>query len=263
MSLLQSIIREYKTKGLYGVKRLIQKRYFEQAKPIRNFKLYSQYFKGKSGIEIGGLSPIFNTEVPLYKIIENVDGCNFSSQTVWEGTIQEGNSYNFFESKKGHQYVCEASDLKDVPSDKYDFLISSHCLEHCANALKTVEEWLRVVKKGGAILLVLPNKNFTFDHNRYVTTFDHLLDDYNKKIDETDLTHLPEILLLHDLSMDVDAGTKEQFEKRSQDNFYNRCLHQHVFDFKLLEQIFEYNNIQVIDKSFAKPYHQIILGVKK
>ncbi len=263
MSLLQSLIREYKNRGLYGVKRFIQKNYLEKAKPIKSFKLYAPYFSGKSGIEIGGPSPIFATEVPLYPLVANLDGCNFSSQTVWEGTINEGDNYNFFKDKKGHQYVCEASELKDVPSEKYDFLISSHCLEHCANALKTVHEWLRVIKKGGAILMVLPDKNFTFDHNRYVTSFDHLLEDYNNKIDETDLTHLPEILLLHDLSMDVDAGTKLQFEKRSLDNFNNRCLHQHVFDFKLLEQIFEHNNIEIKDKSFAKPYHQIILGVKK
>jgi SAM-dependent methyltransferase len=263
MSLLQSIFREYKTRGLYGIKRFLMKKYFEKPKPIASFDQYIPYFKGKNGIEIGGLSPIFAAELPLYKIIENVDGCNFSSQTVWEGSIQEGKSYQFYKAKKGHQYVCEASDLKEVPSEKYDFLISSHCLEHCANALKTVAEWLRVVKKGGAILLVLPDKNFTFDHNRYVTTFDHLLEDLNHNIDETDLTHLPEILLLHDLSMDLAAGTQEEFEKRSLDNFNNRCLHQHVFDFNLLEQIFDYYQIKIIDKSFAKPYHQIILGVKK
>ena len=263
MSLLQSIYREYKARGFYGIKRFIVKNYFEKPKPIKNFNQYAQYFKVKNGIEIGGLSPIFSKEIPIYKIIENLDGCNFSSQTVWEGSIKEGKSYNFHKAKKGYQYVCEASDLKDIPSEKYDFLISSHCLEHCANALKTINEWLRVIKKGGAILLVLPDKNFIFDHNRDVTKFEHLLEDLNNNIDETDLTHLPEILKKHDLSMDLAAGSIEQFKNRSLDNFSNRCLHHHVFDFELLEQIFEYNNIEIIEKSFAKPYHQIILGIKK
>ena len=63
--------------------------------------------------------------------------------------------------------------------------------------------------------------------------------------------------------MDLAAGSIEQFKNRSLDNFSDRCLHHHVFDFKLLEQNFEYNNIEVIEKSFAKPYHQIILGIKK
>ena len=70
MSLLQSIYREYKARGFYGIKRFIVKNYFEKPKPIKNFNQYAQYFKVKNGIEIGGLSPIFSKEIPIYKIIE-------------------------------------------------------------------------------------------------------------------------------------------------------------------------------------------------
>jgi len=53
------------------------------------------------------------------------------------------------------------------------------------------------------MLLILPDKRFTFDHKRAVTTFNDLIDDFVRDIDETDLTHLDEILSLHDLSMDT------------------------------------------------------------
>lgn len=262
--ILHTVSEEYRKKGLYGIKRLIIKKFFlKKAKPIKDFKIYESFFKNKNGIEIGGLSSIFNAEVPIYKIINNLDGCNFSNQTVWEGAIKTGLNYNFFKNKKGYQYVCEASKLGDIQDEKYDFLISSHCLEHCANALKTVNEWNRVIKKNGAILLILPCKDFTFDHNRDVTKFSHLLEDFQNDVEETDLTHLPEILKLHDLSMDIPAGNNEQFEKRSQENYINRCLHHHVFDFELLEEIFKYFEIQIVNKTFVKPHHQIILGVKK
>lgn len=264
MSVLKEILDEYKIKGLYGIKRFILKKYFvEKPKPIKDFNVYKKYFKAKNGIEIGGLSQIFNNEIPIYPIVKNVDGCNFSSQTVWEGQVKEGNNYNFFESKKGYQYICEASDLKKIPSENYDFIISSHCLEHCANTLKTVKEWLRVVKKGGILLFVLPDKRYTFDHNRSVTKFSHLLEDYIEEVNENDLTHLSEILKLHDLSMDAAAGNIEQFEERSMVNYNNRCLHHHVFDLELLKQIFEYNNIEIANTIFVKPYHQIILGIKQ
>ena len=262
MLVIKAFYNEFKTKGLYGVKRLIIKKYFTH-KPIQKFKMYKKHFENKNGIEIGGLSNIFCLEVPLYKVIKNLDGCNFSGNTVWEGTINEGITYNFYESKTGYQYVCEASNLSEIPDEKYDFLISSHCLEHCANALKTVEEWCRVVKKNGAILLVLPDKRFTFDHKRPVTEFKHLLDDYKNNVNEHDLTHLNEILNLHDLDKDHSAGTIEQFKNRSLDNFNNRCLHQHIFDFDLLQQVFKFYNIETLDVTFAKPYHQIILGIKK
>lgn len=230
--------------------------------PVRNFRLYRELTKDKDGIEIGGPSYIFNKELPIYPTIAHLDGCNFSNKTVWEGSIEEGNNYHYFKDRTGYQYICEASDLHDVQSNKYDFLMASHCLEHCANVLKTVREWVRVIKNKGSLLLVLPVKENCFDHNRAVTSFDHLVNDLKSNVDETDLAHLDEILTLHDLSMDPQAGTKEQFIKRSEDNFHNRCLHHHVFDIGLLKKIYSYFNISVLDTA-STPYHHIILGVKK
>lgn len=220
------------------------------------------YFENKSGIEIGGPSAIFSSLLPIYPIVRNLDGCNFSAHTIWEGNITEGNSYQYYGDKKGTQYICGADDLSGIASETYDFLLSSHCLEHCANALKTVEEWLRVIKKGGALLLVLPDQLYTFDHKRRITTFEHLLCDAKNNIDETDLTHLDEILSLHDLSMDLPSGSMEQFKARSLDNYNNRCLHHHVFDFALLREIFQHFNLKVMGTSFAQ-CQQIILGVKQ
>ena len=264
MAILTDIFQAYKTRGLYGVKRLVQQRFLKpKVKKISSIGLYLKYFNDKKGIEIGGPSPIFSKEIPIYSAIDSLDGCNFSNQTVWEGKINEGNNYNYFKDKKGTQFICEASNLKDVPDEKYDFLLASHCLEHCANTFKTVNEWLRVIKKGGAILLILPDRRFTFDNQRPVTSFGHLKSDFEKSVDETDLTHLDEIVALHDLKMDPAAGTSEQFKTRSLDNLNNRCLHHHVFDFDLLKEIYAHHHIKVIDTTFAKPYHQIILGIKQ
>jgi SAM-dependent methyltransferase len=264
MSKIQTLLKTYKTKGLLGIKSLVKDKFFRKNdKPIKRIDLYLEYFTQKKGIEIGGPSAVFSKEIPIYQVIDSLDGCNFSSQTIWEGTIVEGANYNFFENKKGYQYICEASNLSVIPSEKYDFIIASHCLEHCANTLKTVKEWLRVVKKGGAILFILPDNRYTFDYKRPITTFKHLLDDLESDVDETDLNHLSEILELHDLNRDLAAGTKEQFKKRSLENHENRCLHHHVFDFELLKSIYNHFDIKIMNTTFAKPYHQIILGIKK
>ena len=69
-----------------------------------------------------------------------------------------------------------------------------------------------------------------FDHRREPTEVAHLLEDYERNTLEDDLTHLPEILQKHDLSMDSGVGTTEEFHLRSLNNFENRCLHHHVFD---------------------------------
>jgi len=237
-----------------------------RCKPInrsKNADLYINALRDKSGIEIGGPSSIFqlNNILPIYPYINSLDGCNFSNDTIWEGTIREGINYSYEQSKlKGYQYIRDAVDLGNIRDNAYEFVLSSHSLEHVANPVKALKEWVRVVKNDGYILLVVPDKNETFDHLRNVTSFGHLINDYNNAIEENDLSHMSEILEKHDLSMDKAAGNLESFKMRSLNNFNNRTLHHHVFDEKLLVQLFEYLNIQLIDINFTKPFHIIALG---
>jgi ubiquinone/menaquinone biosynthesis C-methylase UbiE len=229
---------------------------------IPNYLDINNLFTNKIGLEIGGPSGIFkdNGYIPIYKIIKNLDGCNFSNKTLWEGNLKSGHTYSYYKQKKGIQYISEATDLSYISSEKYDFIISSNCLEHIANPLKAVAEWVRVIKPMGLLLLVLPNKQYCFDHLRNTTEFNHLLNDYNNLTGENDLTHLEEILELHDLKMDRLAGNYEQFRQRSFKNFENRALHHHVFDISLLKKIYEFNNLEIISTCINEEF--IILGKK-
>jgi SAM-dependent methyltransferase len=231
-------------------------------KRISNFAYLKQLFIAKSGLEVGGPSRIFRDKgfLPLYKIVKELDGCNFSNTTIWEGNIESGKNYNYYKNKKGVQYISEATDLSLIPNLKYDFVISSNCLEHVANPLKAINEWIRVLKDGGLVLLVLPNKEYCFDHNRPVTEFSHLLSDFQNDVNESDLTHLNEILELHDLKMDKKAGNFEQFRERSLKNFDNRALHQHVFNIAVLKEIFSYFKLDVLLTHEGQNF--IILGKK-
>jgi hypothetical protein len=47
------------------------------------------------------------------------------------------------------------------------------------------------------------------------TGVDHMFNDFEQNINEDDLTHLPEILGKHDLTMDFAAGSKQDFHRRS------------------------------------------------
>jgi len=178
---------------------------------------------------------------------------------LWEGKILQGDNYNYEEAKTGYQYIGEAIKLSTFVSGKYDFVVLCHSLEHFSNPLKVLEEVTKVLKKTGYILIIVPNKEYTFDHKRMITTIDHLLEDYNANIDEKDLTHLEEILEKHDLSMDIPAGNYEDFQKRSLKNFENRCLHQHVFDLELVSQVFDYFAIKKI-YMFTDGMHHVALG---
>jgi SAM-dependent methyltransferase len=156
---------------------------------LPNRSIFEDFTKQKNGVEIGGPSIVFKTALPIYQRVKNIDGVNFSHDTIWEGVIRRGRNYNYIRNRKGLQLIAEATDLRQIESDTYDFLLSSNCLEHVANPIRALLEWRRVVKPGGALILVLPNKASNFDHKRPVTKFEHILDDFTKEVDEYDLTH--------------------------------------------------------------------------
>jgi SAM-dependent methyltransferase len=187
--------------------------------------------KNKLGVEIGGKSD--SGEV-MYKNVDSMDNVVFSNETIWGNHSGE---FNFFEDKKGKIIINDATNISDIENEKYDFCFASHCLEHIANPLKAVKEWLRIIKNDGHIVLILPEKTVCFDHNREISKFSTLLSQFEKGVNEDDLSTLVEILQNHDLSMDRPAGDLGQFTKRSLDNYNNRCLHHYVYDAQLLQDI--------------------------
>jgi len=225
-------------------------------KEISGFEFYKYLLKNKSGIEVGGPSPIFNNKLPIYSVIKHLDCVNFSSSTIWEGTIDQGSDFYINGIKIGNHFIAEANQIFMARDKSYEFVLSSNCLEHLANPISAIIEWARILKSSGYLILVLPNKISNFDHKRKVTSFEHLLNDYKNNITEDDLTHLSEILTLHDLSLDPAAGTTIEFENRSKNNFQNRCLHHHVFDNKLAFECLEFCGFNVIHsfESFTDLY---------
>jgi SAM-dependent methyltransferase len=231
-------------------------------KRILNYKQIRTAFKNKSGIEIGGPSSTFDSKgfLPLYDTIKSLDGCNFSSNTVWEGSINEGENY-LFGKKKGYQYISDGTNLKMIKDETYFFVLSCHSLEHFANPLKAISEWKRILKNEGYILLVVPHKDNTFDHKRFVTTLDHLISDYENNMSENDDSHFEEIITKYDISRDNFGGLSnvEMLRKRTYDNFNNRCAHHHVFNTPLLVKIAEHMKFKICNIGHFNPFHIVIL----
>jgi SAM-dependent methyltransferase len=247
MSIIKSAKRAFKSAApAYVLEAARDLKHYNDRQP--GHRAYTSLVEGKKGIEIGGPTVwLFRYIIPIYQSAAALDGINFSANTIWEGDIgANAGRYAYYKDKVGRQFISEASDLSQIGDQSYDFLMSSHCLEHIANPILAVKEWKRVVKRGGIMMLFLPNKACNFDHRRVFTTFEHLLSDYEKGTPETDLTHLDEVLEKHDYSMDIHSGDPQKFRTRSLDNFTNRCLHHHVFNLDLLKMIFDFAGIETI-----------------
>jgi SAM-dependent methyltransferase len=217
------------------------------------------------GIEIGGLSAIFRAGnlLPVYETARRIDNVTFANTTRWEGSIEEGQSFLFDPSKPaGTQFILDGGDLSSLPGEAYDFVISSHMLEHSANPLRVLHGWKRLLRPGGNMLLVLPHRDSSFDHRRPITTISHLVSDFENERTEDDDSHFDEIVALHDLRRDPGQESAETFSKWIFSNTENRGAHHHTFDLHLAIELLDQVGFQLNDAFSAMPMH-IVLSASK
>ena len=228
------------------VKRIVRRYYH----PHIDISYYLDSLRGKSGIEIGGPSQIFRDSLPIYSVINAIDNINHSNNTIW---------MNKLDKNYKNQYICDATDLGMIPDESYDFLLSCHSLEHIANPLKAMGEWLRIMKHGAYLLIIVPDKRYTFDHLRPITSFDHLLEDYEKNMGEDDMTHLEETIRLHNAELDM---LSKDCNLDWSNNFQTQRMHHHVFNERLLKQVAEFFDLKMMRMDWIYPYNIIMLARK-
>nr|WP_233101960.1 methyltransferase domain-containing protein [Variovorax sp. IB41] len=68
--------------------------------------------------------------------------------------------------------------LATVADASQDFLIANHLLEHCEDPIGAIETFVRVVRPGGMIFMAVPDKRYTFDLPRAVTSVEHAIRDH-------------------------------------------------------------------------------------
>jgi SAM-dependent methyltransferase len=213
------------------------------------------YLRDKVGLEIGGPSRIFAKRhlIPVYNLCQRVDNCNFGGQTIWSSSFKDSG----FDHRVGEQIVAEGSELRGLPDGKYDFVLASHVLEHIANPLRALLEWKRVLKAGGGLFVIVPDKRRTFDHKRPFTAIEHIESDFQANTQEDDLTHVDEILAMHDLSLDPLAGSRQSFRERCLQNHSFRAMHHHVYSPEVLGLMLQRLGLRVLSLSAERPYHII------
>ncbi len=69
----------------------------------------------------------------------------------------------------------------------FDFVLTAHVIEHTTNPIRAICESYRTLKKGGKLILIVPDKRRTFDKFREVTSLAHLIADYENPSQDRDL----------------------------------------------------------------------------
>ena len=106
----------------------------EQSKAVkRRFydpMYHTKYYKGH-GIDIGCGDDSLKQYIKFFPLLSNVD----------EWDLPQG----------------DAQIMPGVKDNTYDFVTSSHCLEHLNNPVDALKKWIDITKKNGHILVAIPD----------------------------------------------------------------------------------------------------------
>jgi SAM-dependent methyltransferase len=56
----------------------------------------------------------------------------------------------------------DGGDAMALPSGQYDYVFSSHCLEHLENPIQALKHWKTRLKQGGVLFLYLPHPDMEY-----------------------------------------------------------------------------------------------------
>jgi SAM-dependent methyltransferase len=123
--------------------------------------------------------------------------------------------------------IGDGERLVQVEDGSLDFLIANHFLEHAEDPIATIKRHLAVLRPGGLLFMAIPDKRWTFDESRPVTTLDHLIRDHEEGPAISRVDHLREWAELVPHYVGPDAPTVDgRVELISQKGY---SIHFHVW----------------------------------
>lgn len=159
--------------------------------------------------------------------------------------------------------VDDGEKLTKFKNNSLDFIIANHFLEHCLDPIGTIINMYKKLRKNGVIYLGIPDKRYTFDIKRPLTTYDHLLDEHKDKTKQKyRKEHTLEYVRLGDEKNVTDV------EKRAQeilDSGYR--IHYHVWTQREMTELFarlsQDFNLDLEIEALLKNHHEVIYILRK
>lgn len=82
--------------------------------------------------------------------------------------------------------------LRAFADGSFDGVVASHMIEHLANPVAALVEFWRVLRPGGRLVLLVPDRDHTFDAGRAPTPLAHVLDEHRRGVTSVDEAHIRE-----------------------------------------------------------------------
>lgn len=215
-------------------------------------KLSKKYIKGK-GIEIGAL----HTPLKVYNKAKVVYVDHLDTKGLRKHYPELGKFY-FVPVK----IVDNGEILRKVKDKSQDFVIANHFVEHCENPIAMLKNHLRVLKPGGIIYWAVPDKRFTFDSIRPLTSIKHLENDYKKGPRVSRLEHYQEWVEL--IGSEKGGKTQKTAKQLMKDHY---SIHFHTWTKESFEkfiiQIKKKDKLQFTIKEVTPNINEFIVVLEK
>jgi SAM-dependent methyltransferase len=182
-----------------------------------------RYLRG-SGIEFGALD--FPLSIPPEAKVAYAD---------FEPVERVKQLFSVTENVTAPHIVSDLESMRGIEPESQDFIVANHVLEHVEDPLKALRAIARVLRPNGIAYLALPDKRWTFDKQREVTTIEHLLRDHRLGPDWSLPGHYDEwVRVVDGLSGDPHAQkVAVMLDQRAN-------IHFHVWDFAAMMELFTY-----------------------
>jgi SAM-dependent methyltransferase len=125
--------------------------------------------------------------------------------------------------------------LTGIEDESQDFIIANHVLEHVEDPLRALGSIARVLRTTGVAFLALPDKRFTFDRDREITSLGHLIKDRDEGPDGSLAAHYDEWCRC------IDHLAGEAHKQKIAVMLQERSnIHFHVWDYAAMLEMFSY-----------------------
>lgn len=118
--------------------------------------------------------------------------------------------------------------LEDVADNSLDFIVACHVIEHTRNPIGAIANAYRKLRPGGHLVLVVPDKERTFDRPRALTELNHLVDDFLNPDPARDEQHYQDFFSKAEGFDNWLVANKTDWEEQCRNNY---SIHFHTWNY--------------------------------
>lgn len=193
--------------------------------------LSNKYASG-TGIEIGAFCSPFPTNPRINKIIY-LDKRSHADLIEWRNKDPNVSNDAFIPPV---DIIDTSASLESVESNQFDFLVSSHQLEHVYCPINSILNHIRIVKVNGYVIYAIPLNNNPIDKDRVPTSFDHMMNHFFDCDSVPIEDHFDEYLRVVDKMIDP-SKRKERIKEMIRDN---ADIHFHCWNVEGIKDLFKW-----------------------